>query len=85
MRQSVTVIRFLLSLTFAIIAGELPAQPRTEATTLARIRAEGLERSQAQTLFLTLTDDIGARLTGSPSHVASARWAAELARHEQNC
>jgi len=43
--------------------------------TLVRIRAEGLERSQAQALFLTLTDEIGARLTGSPAHLRSAQWA----------
>ncbi len=43
--------------------------------TLARIRAEGLERFTALSLFLTLTDEIGARLTGSPAHLRSANWA----------
>ena len=42
---------------------------------LAIIRAEGLQHSSALALFHTLTDDIGARLTGSPSHVRAARWA----------
>jgi len=42
---------------------------------VARIRAEGLQRSRALTLYRTLTDDIGARLTGSPAHVRSANWA----------
>ena len=42
---------------------------------VGRIRAEGLQRSRALTLFRTLTDDIGARLTGSPAHVRAANWA----------
>ena len=42
---------------------------------LARIRAEGLQRSAARSLFLTLTDGFGARLTGSPAHLRSANWA----------
>src|SRR4026208_1584535 len=35
---------------------------------LARIRAEGLQRSRALPMYRTLTDEIGARLTGSPAH-----------------
>jgi hypothetical protein len=42
---------------------------------VARIRTEGLQRSGALPLYRTLTDDIGARLTGSPAHVKAARWA----------
>jgi hypothetical protein len=42
---------------------------------LARIRAEGLQRSRALALYRTLTDEIGARLTGSPAHVRAANWA----------
>ena len=42
---------------------------------VARIRAEGLQRSRAWRLYRTLTDEIGARLTGSPAHLQSARWA----------
>src|SRR5690348_14347680 len=49
-------------------------QPGT-SDMLARIRAEGLQRSSALTLYRTLTDDIGARLTGSPAQVRAARWA----------
>lgn len=55
----------------------LLAQRGGDEATLARIRAEGLERSMARSLFLTLTDNIGARLTGSPAHVRSANWARE--------
>jgi hypothetical protein len=43
----------------------------------ARIRAEGLQRSHALPLYRTLTDEIGARLTGSPAHLRAARWAAD--------
>ena len=42
---------------------------------LARIRAEGLQRSRALPMYRTLTDEIGARLTGSPAHVRAANWA----------
>jgi carboxypeptidase Q len=69
------------ALALLLAAGSLAAQPannnNTTEAVLARIRAEGLERSQAQKLFHTLTDEFGARLTGSPAHVASARWALE--------
>jgi len=52
-------------------------QPRDAGDVLARIRAEGLQRSRALTLYRTLTDEIGARLTGSPAHMQAARWASE--------
>ncbi len=42
---------------------------------VARIAAEGTQRSRALALYRTLTDDIGARLTGSPAHRRAADWA----------
>jgi hypothetical protein len=42
---------------------------------IARIRTEGLQRSRALALYRTLTDEFGARLTGSPAHLQAARWA----------
>ncbi len=51
------------------------AQQRGAGDVLARIRTEGLTRSSALALYRTLTDEIGARLTGSPAHVRAARWA----------
>ena len=48
--------------------------------TLARIRQEGMERSQVQALFATLTDEIGPRLTGSPAHKRAAEWARDRLR-----
>ena len=44
---------------------------------VARIRAEGLQRSRAMGLYRYLTDDIGARLTGSPAHKQAANWAVD--------
>ena len=61
----------------ALLAGATftSAQQRDGADLLARIRTEGLQRSSALALYRTLTDDIGARLTGSPAHAQAARWA----------
>jgi RimJ/RimL family protein N-acetyltransferase/Iap family predicted aminopeptidase len=42
---------------------------------IARIRAEGLERSRVLEVFDTLTLGIGPRLTGSPAHRRAAEWA----------
>jgi len=55
----------------AFVAG----QQRDAGDMVARIRAEGLQRSRALVLYRTLTDEIGARLTGSPAHMQAARWA----------
>jgi hypothetical protein len=52
------------------------AQQR-DAADVARIRAEGLQRSRALALYRTLTDEIGGRLTGSPAHLQAARWAVD--------
>src|SRR5947207_6148485 len=42
--------------------------------TLARIRTEGLEHSQAAQVFNYLTINIGPRLTASPAHKRAAEW-----------
>ena len=57
--------------------GTLPAaaQEPVDLAMIGRIKQEGLQRSHAQEMYLTLTDRIGARLTGSPAHVQAARWA----------
>ena len=61
----------------ATVLAALPAaaQEPIDRAMLARIKDEGLQRSRAQELYFALTDGIGARLTGSPSHVQAARWA----------
>ena len=40
----------------------------------ATIRAEGMERSQVQAIFATLTDEIGPRLTASPAFKRAVEW-----------
>src|SRR5687768_14971863 len=68
--------RLLLTAAVLLALGAaLTAQERIDADMLARIRAEGLQRSSAPALFRTLTDEIGSRLTGSPAHTRAARWA----------
>ena len=51
------------------------AQESVDRVMVGRIRQEGLERSRAATLYLTLADTIGARLTASPAFTQAARWA----------
>lgn len=51
------------------------AQERVDSDMLGRIRAESQQRSRALSLYLALTDELGARLTASPAHTAAARWA----------
>jgi hypothetical protein len=49
---------------------------------VARIRGEGLERSQVGATFRMLTDVIGPRLSGSPAHRRAAEWTrAQLAEY----
>lgn len=59
----------------ALAALPAAAQEPVDRAMLARIKDEGFQRSRAQELYLALTDGIGSRLTGSPSHVQAARWA----------
>jgi hypothetical protein len=61
-----------------VCAGVLAtAQSSSDRDALAKIRAEGLERSQAAALFDYLTINIGPRLTASPAHKRAAEWARE--------
>jgi hypothetical protein len=59
----------------ALTSGQSRDASDTMANSAARIRAEGQQRSRALALYRTLTDEIGARLTGSPAHVQAAHWA----------
>jgi hypothetical protein len=58
-----------------LLGAFLSSQSRVGDDMVTRIRTEGLQRSRALALYRTLTDEIGARLTGSPAHVQAARWA----------
>ena len=79
-RQSSDLLRhcFIALVSLVLLDVALTSgQPTAPADMGARIRAEGLQRSRALAMYRTLTDDIGARLTGSPAHMRAARWARE--------
>jgi hypothetical protein len=65
----------------AILALLLPGAAFTQSAKTAEIdaaiRKEGMENSQIMRTLHMLTDVYGPRLTGSPSHVAAANWAAK--------
>jgi len=42
---------------------------------IAKIKEEGLKRSQVEETFTHFTEDIGPRLTGTPAHKQAAEWA----------
>ena len=63
-----------LALVVACAAAVLAAQAPTDREAFAKIRAEGLERSQAAPVFRVLTIDIGPRLTASPAHKRATEW-----------
>jgi hypothetical protein len=66
---------FVAGLLLLLLVVSTATQQRDGGDVLARIRAEGLQRSRALALYRTLTDEIGARLTGSPAHLRAANWA----------
>jgi len=68
-------VRYAALACLALVAVELAAQDRVDLAMIARIREEGLQRSRARELYLTLSDSIGARLTASPAYTQAARWA----------
>jgi len=67
----------LAALTCSWVLAPAPASSQTpvDLEMTARIKEEGLDRSQALELYHTLTDEIGGRLTGSPAHDQAAAWA----------
>jgi hypothetical protein len=67
-------LAFAVTLIVVALVG-VAAQERFDTAMLNRIKEEGLQRSRATVLYHTLTDVIGARLTGSPAHTQAARWA----------
>src|SRR5438552_1394440 len=64
----------LVSVALALAAGPGAEQSAVDRDMIARIRAEGLERSQVAPVFETLTIDIGPRLTASPAHTRAAAF-----------
>jgi carboxypeptidase Q len=72
-------IRIFGLIVMAALVSAMSAQQDVNPT-IAAIKAEGLRSPEVPVLFHTLTDVIGPRLTGSPSHVEAARWAVEQFR-----
>ncbi len=66
-------------LALAALALAAPARAQ-DAATLARIRDEGMNRSQVVQLFDHLTNVIGPRLTGTPAFKQSVDWSAQKLR-----
>jgi len=72
MKRSVLLVSVLL-----LSVGITTSFTQQAGDMVARIKGEGLQRSRAMVLYRYLTDDIGARLTGSPAHKQAANWAVD--------
>jgi hypothetical protein len=68
-------VLFVAAVLFSLAIVPAVTQQRDAGDMIARIRTEGLQRSRVLALYRTLTDEIGARLTGSPAHKQAAQWA----------
>src|SRR4051812_39272402 len=55
------------------LVGQLPEE-HVDLDAMARIREEGLQRSQVMPITSFLTDGFGPRLTNSPAIKAAAQW-----------
>lgn len=74
MRTMNPALRLLLCV---LCSASVFAQDPVDQGTIARIRAEGLERSQVVETFHHLVTTIGPRLTNSPAHRRSVEWTQE--------
>ena len=63
------------ALALVAIADVATAQEKIDAATVARIRDEGLNRSQVMDHMIWMTDILGPRLTGSPGFKNAGDWA----------
>lgn len=73
--RSAAMTRLLRVASCLAIATSVAAQEPIDQATLARIRDEGLNRSQVGAMFNHLTNVIGPRLTGSPAFKQAVDWA----------
>jgi hypothetical protein len=67
---------FVLSLVATVGLAQGVREP-VDAAANAKIREEGLQRSQVAGMFTMLVDTIGPRLAGSPEYKRSVDWSAE--------
>ena len=73
-----TVHLITTSLALTTLGGPaIPAQERVDRDVVAKIRAEGLDRSRVWSMVDTMATVIGPRLTASPAHRRAADWARE--------
>ncbi len=70
----------LMSIPFAGSAQAQMAQEAVNLEVVRKIREEGLQRSQIESLARYLTEVIGPRLTGSPGMKRANEWTAEMFR-----
>jgi hypothetical protein len=77
MRKRYTVASFLISTLLVFNAAVMAQGPqeRVDLDMVAKIKEEGLDRSQVMQIVSYLTDVYGPRLTGSPNIKAAAEWA----------
>src|SRR5215210_3625428 len=74
-------MKYVVALVFALCAwSAVAAQEPVDAAMVARIRAEGMERSRALETFTHLTTVIGPRLTNSPAHRKAIEWSQDRLR-----
>ena len=64
----------LMLATALLVAGVAAAQEKVDLDMTGRIRAEAFNRSQVMATLNHLTDEIGPRLTNSPSMAEANRW-----------
>src|SRR6187401_1737472 len=69
--------RGILIALITIVAFGTQGREAVDSAAVAKIRDEGLNRSQVGALFGTLVDAIGPRLAGSPEYKRAADWARE--------
>ena len=70
-----STLRLPLIAALLLSAATTGAQEPVDRAMIAKIRAEGLERSQVGPMFDTLANVFGPRLTATPAYLASANWA----------
>ncbi|HKP85283.1 MAG TPA: M20/M25/M40 family metallo-hydrolase [Blastocatellia bacterium] len=76
LRRYATVFLLIFNLIpFGVAAGAQTQQEKTDADAIARIKDEGMNRSQVMDILSYITDVPGARLTGSPNIRAAQEWA----------
>src|SRR5262245_2992671 len=70
-KKSALFVALGVAITVSIVAAQTQVDPNINA----KIRQEGMERSQILKTMHFLTDVYGPRLTGSPNHENAAKWA----------